>query len=392
MLLDGYGPLGSERVALDDLFGRILAEPLRANHDQPPEPVSAMDGYAVRAIDAIAGARLRLIGKAPAGAPFSGQLRPGECVRIATGGVVPAGAERIIIQEEAVRDGDGIIIGDVSGPSFIRPAAMDFTSGQTLLEAGQPVGAAAVGLAAASGAEQATVHRRPRVTILASGNELRDPGQPLAPGTTYNSAGFALAALVEQWGGIPHLAPILPDDLDRTVAEIQSLDQRSDLFVPLGGASVGELDLFRPAFAKVGAKPMFWRINVVPGKPCWHARMQNGRAVLGLPGNPSSAFVCAHLLLKPLVDALLGRDPTSSPTLQSARLASLLQANGSREAWLRASVSIDAAGSAIVSVDRRQDSSLQTPLLTANALVRRAPFAPLGEAGGLVEWLPISQC
>ena len=164
---------------------------------------------------------------------------------------------------------------------------------------------------------------------------------------------------------------------------IRALDENADLIVPLGGASVGTRDLFRPAFETVGAKLLFWGINVVPGKPCWHARLADGRPVLGLPGTPASAFVCAHLLLRPLIDLCLGRDPAPSMALQTATLTDAIGENGAREAWLRARVEIDATGRAMTTVDPRQDSGLQTPLLSANALVRRLPFSvpcPAGSA------------
>ncbi len=303
-----------------------------------------MDGYALRARDVAKGAHFRLIGEAPAGAPYAGQVGPGECVKIATGGIVPAGADRVVIQENVTRSGDEVVIDHVSGPAFIRPRAMDFASGQILLDAGRWLDPAAIGLAAAAGLAQVQVARRPRVAILASGDELIEPGLPLVSGAIFNSATFALAALIEEWGAVAVRAPALPDDLNRSVAAIRALDHNIDVFVPLGGASVGERDLFRPAFEAVGAKMQFCRINVVPGKPSWHARLPDRRPVLGLPGNPSSAFVCAHLLLRPLLDRLLGREPGDDTTLQTAILANPLGENGAREAWLRATVSIDATG------------------------------------------------
>ncbi|WP_309661293.1 molybdopterin molybdotransferase MoeA [Sphingomonas sp.] len=391
ILLDGHGALGSEIVSLADASGRTLAENVTARHDQPPAPTSAMDGYAVRAADSMQGARLRLVGEAPAGAPFAGLLGPGECVKIATGGIVPDGADRIVIQENVASAGGVVTIVDSSGPPFVRPAAMDFAYGQILVEAGQRLGPAAIGLIAAAGLAEVAVARRPRVAILAAGDELRDPGQPLAPGAIYNSATFALEALVEEWGAIAIRPVVLPDDLDRIVSAIRTLEDSADLIVPLGGASVGTRDLFRPAFEMVGAKMLFWGINVVPGKPCWHARLADGRPVLGLPGNPSSAFVCAHLLLRPLIDLCLGRDPAPSMALQIATLTDAIGENGAREAWLRAHVAIDAAGRALTTVDPRQDSGLQTPLLSANALVRRLPFSAPCAAGSTVQFLPFSR-
>lgn len=390
LLLDGYCPLGTETVPLRAALGRILAEPVVAHHDQPPAPVSAMDGYAVRAADAQAGARLRIIGESPAGAPFSGSVGAGECVRIATGGIVPEGADRIIIQELVSLEPDAIVLGDVSGPSFVRLRGNDFCSGQQLLSTGRRIDPAVMGLIAAAGVARVVVRSRPRVAVLAGGDELREPGHLLAPGAVYNSAAFSVSALVEQWGGVAVRSPIIRDDRDCVVAAIRDLESVADLFVPLGGASVGHRDLFRPAFDAIGAKERFWRINVAPGKPCWHSRLEDGRPVLGLPGNPSSAFVCAHLLLRPLMDALVGSDPESSIALQSATLTHPLSSNGPREAWLRATVTLDADGLVRATVDDRQDSSLQTPLANANALVLRSPDAGPCATGSLIQFLRIS--
>lgn len=387
ILLDGYGPLGRDRVGLADARGRILAEAIIARHNQPPASASAMDGYAVRSADVAAGAGLRVIGEAPAGAPFAGTVGAGECVRIATGGIVPAGADRVVMQEHVRRDGDGIVIADASGPDFVRTAGMDFVAEQCLLDAGQRIGAAEIGLVAAAGQSEIDVFRRPRVAILAGGDELREPGQGLGPGASYNSAAYALAALVEEWGGIAVRAPILPDDLERCVAGIQAVAGDADLLVPLGGASVGERDLFRPAFEALGATMKFWRIAVVPGKPSWHARMADGRPVVGLPGNPTSAFVCAHLLLWPLIRALTGQDPAWA--ISHAALGGPLAKNGEREAWLRATVTADSKGALIAAVDPRQDSGLQAPLVAANALVRRLPGAVAAAAGTTIEFLPL---
>lgn len=385
LLLDGYDLIGTERVALADAARRILAAPIVAAHDQPPAPLSAMDGFAVRSADVAVGAVLRLVGESPAGAPFAGSVGTGECVAIATGGVVPAGADRVVMQEHATRDGDRVTITDASGPAFVRPAGMDFTSGQRLLEPGATITPAALGLIAAAGLASVEVARRPRVAIIASGDELREPGEALQPGAMFNSAAFPLAALVEAWGGEAVRVATLPDDLKASIAGIGAVTG-ADLFVTIGGASVGQRDLLRPAFEALGAVIAFDRIAVVPGKPSWHARLPDRRAVLGLPGNPSSAFVCAHLLLRPLLAVLTGRDP--APPLVRARLADPLPDNGLREAWHRATLTIE-DGIAFIRADARQDSGLQTPLAAANALLRRPANAPAAAAGELVDVMHI---
>ena len=387
LLLDGQLTLGEKRIELGQAAGRVLAEDLIAGRDQPPHAMSAMDGYAVRGADVIEGATLAVIGEAPAGAPFDGRIGPGECVRIATGGVVPEGANRIVIQEHVERDGASIAIRDARGPAYIRPAGMDFAAGEVVLARGALLGAAQLGLAAALGQSMLRVARRPRVAILSSGDELVEPGGVAARGKTFDSASYALAALIERWGATAIRVAALPDNLEKSVSRIGMLKDEIDLFVPLGGASVGERDVLRPAFERLGATLLFAGVAVLPGKPSWHARFTDGRSVVGLPGNPSSAFVCAHLFLKPLLFALTGRDPATR--LSAAKLAGDLSANGPRESYLRASTHIDDDGQVWASVDPRQDSGLQTPLATANALVRRFPGAVAACVGDRVDYLPI---
>ena len=198
LLLAEVAPLAAEQVALDRAAGRVLAENLVARFDQPALPVSAMDGYAVTAADAVAGARLNLVGDAYAGSPFEGTLAAGQAVRIATGGVVPSGAGRVVMQEVARREGGMVVVdGPIGEDSFVRPAGGDFRAGDVLMEAGATITAARLGLAAAASVARLAVRRRPRVAIVASGDELREPGAALGPGEVANSAAFGLAALVE---------------------------------------------------------------------------------------------------------------------------------------------------------------------------------------------------
>lgn len=387
LLLSGITLLGAERVALADAFRRVLAEELRAGRDQPPVSVSAMDGYAVRTADARIGAVLQVIGEAPAGAPFDGAVEAGQAVRIATGGALPRGAGRIVIQEHVRRARDSIRIEDVSTASFVRPAGGDFRAGDAIALAGQFVTPARLGLIAANGRGDVLVARRPRVAIVPSGDELREPGQPPSAAGVYNSAAYAVAALVEQWGGTAVRTAILPDESAAIDAGLASILHEVDVVVPLGGASVGDRDLLRPAFEAHGARIVFNRVAVIPGKPTWHARCFGGPLVLGLPGNPASAFVCAHLFLRPLLQTLTGASPTSR--LHSARLTAGLAPNGPREAYLRAEALIQ-DGAVEIAVAAHQDSSLQVPLAAANALVRRMPNAPAAARGDLVEYLPLA--
>jgi molybdopterin molybdotransferase len=388
LLLAGLSPVEAESLPIAECGGRTVAADIAAARDQPPGPVSAMDGYAVASADARPGAVLRVIGEAPAGAPFEGAVTGGTAVRIATGGVVPEGADRVVMQEIVERDGEIVrIAGEPGSATFVRPAACDFAAGETLARAGAVLTPARLGLAAAANLGALTVRRRPRVVLLASGDELREPGSALEPGAVVNSAAYALAELVSGWGGFPVRHPILPDDRSACEEALRSADLDADIIVPLGGASVGERDLLKPLVLGLGAGPVFERIAVQPGKPCWHARFADGRLVLGLPGNPASAFVCAHLLLKPLLHALLGRSEAEPPLL--AALARALPEGGSREVYWRASVSVDPDGRLKVEPDPRLDSSLQVPLAAANALVRRMAGAPAAEAGALVETILI---
>jgi len=384
-LLADVHPVDSETLPISECGGRTLASDIVATRDQPPNPVSAMDGYAVTATDARQGAMLRVIGEAPAGAPFDGAVEAGTAVRIATGGVVPPGADRIVVQEIVERESEGRIriAGEPGAASFVRAAGCDFAAGETLARAGDLLTPARLGLAAAANLAGLDVRRRPRAVLLPSGDELSEPGSAMAGGGIVNSASYALAGLISDWGGDPVRNPILPDDRTACAAALAAANLDCDIIVPLGGASVGDRDVLKPLILAMGAAPVFERIAVQPGKPCWHARFGDGRLVLGLPGNPASAFVCAHLLLRPLLHALLGRSEVERPLL--ATLARELPAGGSREVWWRSRLSADSEGRLCVEPDMRLDSSLQAPLAAANALLRRMPNAPAAAEGELVE-------
>ena len=382
LLLAGVGVLAGETVAIGEAAGRVLAADIIAPRDQPPSAVSAMDGYAVAS--AAIGDALRVIGEAPAGVPFGGVVGPGEAVRIATGGVVPKGATRVVIQEHVAREGDMIAVRELSLGFHVRAAGGDFAAGAVVARAGEVMTPGRIALVAATGCARVSVVRRPRVAIMASGDELRAGGDP-SEGGIYDSGGPSMAALVAGWGGTAVRLPILPDDRAALDAALAAADLEVDVIVTLGGASVGHRDQLRPAFEALGAVILFDKVAVIPGKPTWHARFGDGRLLVGLPGNPASAFVCAHLFVAPLLAALTGRDP--GLRLEVARLGQAIGANGPREAWLRGRVAIDDEGRRIVTVDPRQDSSLTSPLAAANVLVRRPPDAAAMDAGGRVETL-----
>lgn len=389
LLLADLPTLSTEQVELDDALGRTLAQAVTASHSQPAEPRSTMDGIAVPDLEPAVGAKWTLVGDATAGIPAGKALGDSDCVRIATGAVVPEGAVRVIPQEIIDFSHDRAKLLAAPGSSrFIRAAGADFNAGERLLQAGTRLSPGAVGLVAAANCAAVEAVLEPRVGICTAGDELVVPGSPLGEGRSVDSASHALAALVRRWGGEPLLRPILPDDLEATASALRGLIPRCDILLCVGGASAGKRDLMRPAAAALGGRFLFERIAVQPGKPCWHARAGSSTLILGLPGNPSSAFVCAHLLLLPLIDKLMNRTP--SATLRPAVSASAIPANGEREQYLRASKSHDAEGRLLARVVEDQDSGLQAALARSQLLVRRLPRAPAIEAGAPVEVLELT--
>ncbi|MEO6435231.1 MAG: molybdopterin molybdotransferase MoeA, partial [Tepidisphaeraceae bacterium] len=250
LLLDGIAPMAAEQVALADAAGRILAVDLVASFDQPALPTSAMDGYAITAADAVAGAQLRLFGDAFAGMPFAGRVEGGTAVRIATGGVVPDGAERVIMQEVVACDGDDVTLtGPIHDALFVRPAGGDFRNGDLLLAVGETLTPGALGLAAAANQAKLLLRTRPRVAIFASGDELCEAGELLAPGEVANSVVHAVAALVSLWGGVPDRQSTLADDPATIRTAIEAA--RADVLLFIGGASVGTRDYLRSVVAEL---------------------------------------------------------------------------------------------------------------------------------------------
>ena len=380
-MLAGLTPLGVERVALAQAWGRFLAEAILAARDQPPFPASAMDGWAVRAEDG-EGPR-RIIGESAAGHGFAGVVGPGDAVRIFTGAAVPAGADAVVIQEDARRDGDRVFIPAVTPPRHIRPAGLDFRAGDRLLEPGVRLDPWRLSLAAAAGVAAPAVFARPRVTILSTGEEVVEPGGTPAAFQIFNSGSTALIALVESWGGS---ATGLPPAGDNEAAISDAVAEAGgDLIVTLGGASVGDHDLVKPALARLGLTLVVESVAVRPGKPTWFGTLGDGRRVLGLPGNPASALVCAELFLRPILRALQGAQP--GPDTATARAEEALPANGDREHWMRARLTRGADGMLWARPLRDQDSSLVTIFADADALVRRDRQAPAVAAGETVEAL-----
>lgn len=378
--------LGVESVRLTESLGRCLAEPVVAGRAQPPFAASAMDGWAIRRADYAPGARFRVVGESAAGAAYPHPVGAGEAVRIFTGAPLPADADLVIIQEEAVRDGNEVRCDAGEDPrANVRPAGGDFKPGDLLLEAGLVIDPWRLSLIAAAGRAEVSVARRPRVAVLATGDELVSPGTTPRPDQIFESGSFSLAALIEAWGGeaVRHCAQ--GDDAQAIAAAVAPAEV--DLIVTIGGASVGDYDLVKPALHTLGLALSVETIALRPGKPTWSGRLADGRRVLGLPGNPASALVCAELFLKPLLAALAGADP--GVRLVPARLAIPLPSGGPREHWMRASLSTDPEGRTIATPFPDQDSSLVSVFARADALLRRAIGAPAAATGDLIEVLPL---
>lgn len=371
-------PLGRERVELAQAHGRVLAEPVVAMVDWPPADVSAMDGYAVRSDDP---SPLRVIGECFAGQAFDGSVGLGECVRIFTGATIPKGADRVEIQENATRDGDFVRFdAPPSSRTHVRRQGSDFRTGDTLLPAGRRIDARAIVAAAGADVARLELWRRPRVSIIGSGDELVAPGSARdRTGTIPESISFGVSAMVAQWGGETVGRSLLPDEPDRIRLAAKEATERSDVIVITGGASVGERDFSRAAMVGLGLHMLFAKVAIKPGKPVWFGRV--GRTlVVGLPGNPVSAMVTARLFLAPLLVGLVGGDPASAVRWQVATLGAGLDACGDRETIVRAR----RTGPSVVALGN-QDSAAQKSLVEANCLIRRRPGASASVAGDPVE-------
>ena len=385
-ILAGLKATGPETVALAAGWNRVLARPVAARLTQPPADVSAMDGYAVRAADAVEGATLRLAGASPAGKPFAGTVGPGEAVRIFTGGFVPEGADSILLQEDATASDAGVRVNEtVTAGRHIRRRGLDFAEGNELLPAGRRLTARDVGLAASGNHPWLIVHRRPRIGILATGDEIALPGEKLPEGGIVSSNAHALAALVASAGGEASILPIAADD----PAEIASLAGSGgfDLLVTTGGASVGEHDLVQKALGRDGFELGFWQIAMRPGKPLIWGRL-GALPVLGLPGNPVSALVCAVVFLLPALAKLQGLADTATPTIRALAGVDLPE-NDKRADHLRARLA-PGEGGWIATPATRQDSSMLSVLAGADALILRAPFAPKVAKGEAVEVISLA--
>jgi len=391
-VLAGAQPLPEEMVPLDAAHHRVLARDVAALRTQPPQAMSAMDGYAVRAADAAhVNARLKVIGEVAAGRPFDRMIGPGEAARIFTGGVVPEGADAVVIQEDTVVDGCSVTITEAAITGrHIRRAGIDFRQGDVLLKAGDRLTDRDLSLAASMNHPAVPVRRRPKVALLATGDELVIPGATPGPGQIVFSNGYALQALARAEGADVIDLGIAADTMQATTAGIRrARDAGADILVTTGGASVGDHDLVKGALEAEGVTMAFWRIAMRPGKPMMHGRLGSMR-VVGMPGNPVSCYVCTLLFAVPLIRALSGRK-TVHHRRERALLGRDVPANDAREDYLRADIKERADGALIATPVTHQDSSLIAYLAGAGALVIRPPFAAAASAGSPCEILRLPE-
>ena len=384
-ILAAFAPLGSESVAITQALGRTLAKPVTARLDHPPQAVSAMDGYAVRAADVTAlPVRLKVVESIAAGSLPMRAVGPGEASRIFTGAALPAGADTIVIQENTEKDGDHVRIVDggaaVKG-KHIRPQGNDFAKDAVGVEPGRVLTASDIGLAAAMNWPKLEVARRPRVAIISTGNELVPPGETLAPGQIVASNGIALSAFVTAAGGEPiHLG--IARDEPAALADLIDRAAGADLLLTSGGASVGEHDLVQSVLKSKGMDLGFWKIAMRPGKPLMFGTL-GALKVIGLPGNPVSALVTATLFVGPAIAKMLGRTELG-PRVVRATLGIDLPANDLRQDYLRSKV-IETPDGLVATPFGKQDSAMLSALSRSGGLVIRAPHAPAAKAGSDVE-------
>lgn len=390
LVVAGFSPLSSETVSLKDAHGRVLSEDVAAKLFHPPADVSSMDGYAVRAED-VADVPVTLIqvGESAAGGSFEGTVGKGQAARIFTGAAVPEGADAIVIQENTETDDDQIkVLTSVPKAKFIRPKGMDFCESDVLLKAGQIMTARDIAVAAAMNAPWLAVRRKPRVAVLATGNELVMPGEPLSPGQIISSNSIALESYVAACGG-ETINLGIAKDTEASLLECLQGAKGADLLVTMGGASVGDYDLVGKVLGDEGMDLGFYKVAMRPGKPLIFGRLGDV-PVLGVPGNPVSAAVSTIIFVRAAIQVMLGL-PTSSTTGETAKLGEDLPANDERQDYLRSKFSQDADGNQVVVSAKTQDSAMLARLAQSDCLVIRAPHAAPASAGERVGIISLAQ-
>lgn len=373
------GPVRTEEIALNDGLGRVLAQPATARLTQPPFDAAAMDGYAIRRADL--DQTLRVIGEAAAGKPWQGQPDPGTALRIFTGAPVPPGYDLVVMQEHVTRDGDQIRVDDHNSGNNIRPKGADFEQDSEFRPA-RPLTPRDLGLIAAMNVDRITVARQPRVVIIAGGDELVPPGRTPGPGQIISSNDIAIAAVARRAGAMADCLPIAEDSMDSLLDRF-SRAAGADLIVTIGGASVGDHDLIGRITEQIGMKRAFYKIAMRPGKPLIAGEI-GGSAMLGLPGNPVSAIVCAELFMRPLLRAMQGLPPEER--IETGRLGRDLGPEGERQHYLRATLH-RAGDDVIVTPSGDQDSARLGLLAHADALLIRPAADPARKAGDRVQFI-----
>jgi molybdopterin molybdotransferase len=387
LILASLSPTSAEIVSLAEAWNRVLATPVEARLTQPPADISAMDGYALRAADTDPPRPLTIIGEAPAGHPAAVPVGEGQALRLFTGSVMPAGADTVLLQEDATAAAGLVTPAQQQLPGqHIRRKGQDFAAGDVLLHAGRRLAARDIGLAAAANHPWLPVHRRPRVAILATGDEIAMPGERIADGGIISSNSHMLAALTRAAGAEPFMLPVARDDPAAIAVSAQG-GTGMDMLVTTGGASVGDHDLVQQGLGELGFALSFWKIAMRPGKPMIFGRI-GATPVLGLPGNPVSAYVCALLFMLPALWRLSGQTDVALKA-EPALLGAPLRANDHREDHIRATIARNTAGQLVATPNRRQDSALLRVLAGAEALILRPPFAAAAEAGETVNILPL---
>ncbi len=382
LVLDSVRPLPAEMVALSDALDRVLAQDVRAHSNVPPFACSAMDGYAIQAGES--GRRLRLAGESRAGAPTDVVLVEGQAIRVSTGAAIPAGATAVIPQEQTeANDGTVVTLVDTPANEHVRGAGEDMAEGAVVLDAGTTLGPIELGAAIAAGAAELAVARRPQVAVLSTGDELREPGQPLGPGEIHNSNATMLSGVATRCGALALDPDHIPDDRERTVEHIGRALGEADVVVLSGGVSVGPHDHVKGALAALGVQERFWGVALQPGKPTWFGIAESGTLVFGLPGNPVSAVVTFSLFVAPALAALqCGHAPR--PAHRHARLGVAIRRNARREQAVRVSLRAAPDGTLVARPTGAQGSHILSSLLAADALAMIPAGEGSLEAGAVV--------